>query len=69
MSELGRMLREDGIEEGIEKGIERGIEKGKVEMIRELLKEGLLTKEQISKTSKLPLEKIHEIEKELMALK
>lgn len=61
MTELGRMLHDEGVQEGIEKGIE----KGKEDVVRELLKEGLLTKEQVAKVAKLPLAKIEEIEKSL----
>lgn len=61
MTKLGEMLKEDGLKEGMEKG--------KIEMVKELLKEKLLSKEQIARASQLPLEKIEEIEQELMALK
>ncbi len=68
MTELGRMLieegREEGIEEGIEKGIEKGKEEAKVDVARELLKEGLLNKEQIARVTKLPLIRIDELEKD-----
>jgi len=41
MTELGRMLIEDGIEkgrkEGIEKGIEQGMEKGKADLLIKML--------------------------------
>lgn len=56
MTELGRMLREDGIQEG------------KIDVIRELLKEGLLTKEQIARVTKLSIEKIEEIEADIVVL-
>ncbi len=68
MTELGRMLieegREEGIEEGIEKGIEKGKEEAKVDVARALLKEGLLNKEQIARVTKLPLIRIDELEKD-----
>lgn len=64
MTELGRMLREDGIQEGMEKGME----KAKIDVVRELLKGGLLTKEQIAKVTHLTLEKIKEIEEDIVAL-
>src|SRR5690606_18248297 len=32
---------EEGLEKGIEKGIEKGMEKGKLEVIRNMLKEGI----------------------------
>ena len=64
MTELGRMLIEEGREEGIEKGIEKGKEEAKVDVARELLKEGLLNKEQIARVTKLPLIRIDELEKD-----
>lgn len=64
MTELGKMLHDEGVQEGIEKGIE----KGKEDMVKELLKEGLLTKEQIAKVAKLPLAKIEAIEKSIAVL-
>ena len=50
MTELGRMLREDG----------------KIDVVRELLKEGLLTKEQIAKVAKLSIKQIEEIEESIV---
>ena len=44
------------------------LEKGKIDVVRELLKEGLLTKEQIAKVTKLTLEKIEEIQEDIVAL-
>lgn len=49
------------------KALKKGIEKGKEDMVKELLKEGLLSKEQIVKVAKLPLEKIEDIEKNIIA--
>lgn len=60
MTELGKMLHDEGVQEGIEKG--------KEDMVKELLKEALLTKEQIAKVAKLPLEKIEAIEKHMAVL-
>ncbi|MGL5675788.1 MAG: hypothetical protein ACRDDX_05225, partial [Cellulosilyticaceae bacterium] len=72
MTELGKMLHDEGVQEGIQKGIEKGIQKGieegKEDMVKELLKEGLLSKEQIAKAAKLPLEKIETIEKSIAVL-
>lgn len=65
MTELGRMIKEEGIQEGMEKGVE----KGKLDIARELLQEREFTKERIAQISKLPLERIEELEKELAALK
>lgn len=63
MTEIGRMLREDGKIEGRE----AGREEAKIEMARELLKARLLPKKEIAKVSKLSLEKIKEIERDLMS--
>ncbi len=52
-------------EKGIEKGIEKGMEKAKLDIARELLLEGGFTKERIAKISKLSLEKVEGLEKEL----
>ena len=79
MTELGRMLIEDGIEkgrkEGIEKGIEQGIaqgiEKGKSETLIKLLikKFGFLSKEYKNKISKLSKETIDIILMEIFDIK
>jgi predicted transposase/invertase (TIGR01784 family) len=54
-----------GERKGIEKGIERGLEKGAIIIAKQMLKLGL-DKEIISKATNLPIEKINEIQKELM---
>lgn len=61
MTEIGRMLREDGIKEGREEG--------KIEIARNLLKERLMSKEEIARISKLSPQKIEEIEQALISLK
>ena len=39
MTEVGRMIYEEGLEKGIEKGIQKGIEKGTAEiLIKQLIK-------------------------------
>jgi predicted transposase/invertase (TIGR01784 family) len=50
---------------GERKGIERGIEKGAIIIAKQMLKLGL-HKEIISKATNLPIEKINEIQKELV---
>lgn len=64
MTDLGRMIKEEGIKEGVEKGIE----KAKLDIARELLLEKVFTNERIAKISKLSLEKVEELEKELTAV-
>lgn len=68
MTELGRMLHEEGREEGIQEGIQEGVEKGKIDVAQELLKEGLLTKEQIARVTKLSLDKVKELEQNLITI-
>ena len=46
--------------------LEKGMGKGKTDMVKELLKEGLLTKEQIAKVAKISIEKIEELGKDLV---
>lgn len=60
MTDLGRALMEEGME--------KGREEGKIDIVRELLKDGSFTKEQIEKVTKIPMEKIEELEKDLLAL-
>lgn len=75
MTELGRMLIEDGIEkgrkEGIEQGIAQGIEKGKSETLIKLLikKFGFLSEEYKNKISKLSKETIDIILMEIFDIK
>lgn len=52
MTDLGRALMEEG----------------KIDIVKELLKEGSFTKEQIAKVTKISIEKIEELEKDLVAL-
>jgi len=52
--------REEGREEGIYEGIERGIERGKLELIKNMINQGLKV-EDISKFTGLSMEKIEEI--------
>ncbi len=58
MTELGKMLHDEGVQEGIEQG--------KEDMVKELLREGFLTKDQVAKVAKLPIEKIESIEKNML---
>ena len=71
MTELGRMLIEDGIEKGRKEGIEEGIEKGKSETLIKLLikKFGFLSEEYKSKISKLSNETIDIILMEIFDIK
>ena len=55
MTELGRMLIEDGIEKGIKEGIEKGIEKG-IEQGMEKGKADLLIKMLVKKFKNVPNE-------------
>jgi len=54
-----------GIERGLQDGIQQGIEKGAIIIAKQMLKLGL-HKEIISKATNLPIEKINEIQKELV---
>jgi len=54
---------EKGIEQGIEQGIETGIEKGKIEDAKAMLAEGC-DPVFVAKITKLPLEKIKELQNE-----
>jgi predicted transposase/invertase (TIGR01784 family) len=56
---------EKGIKDGIQQGIEKGIEKGAIMMVKQMLKFGL-DKEAIFKITNLSIEKINEIQKELV---
>ena len=71
MTELGRMLIEDGIEKGRKEGIEEGIEKGKSETLIKLLikKFGFLSEEYKNKISKLSSETIDIILMEIFDIK
>lgn len=66
MTDIGRMIREEGIEEGIEKGIE----KGKAELLIKLLvkKFKKLPKEYIDKIRLLPEENVELIGTEIFDL-
>ena len=71
MTELGRMLIEDGIEKGRKEGIEKGIEKGKSETLIKLLikKFGFLSEEYKNKIGKLSNETIDIILMEIFDIK
>ena len=71
MTELGRMLIEDGIEKGRKEGIEKGIEKGKSETLIKLLikKFGFLSEEYKSKISNLSKDTIDIILMEIFDIK
>ena len=71
MTELGRMLIEDGIEKGRKEGIEEGIEKGKSETLIKLLikKFGFLSEEYKSKISNLSKDTIDIILMEIFDIK
>ena len=75
MTELGRMLIEDGIERGRKEGIEKGIEKGRAEgktetLIKLLIKKfGFLSEEYKNKISKLSKDTIDIILMEIFDIK
>ena len=71
MTELGRMLIEDGIEKGRKEGIDKGIEKGKSETLIKLLikKFGFLSEEYKSKISNLSKDTIDIILMEIFDIK
>ena len=52
---------EEGIEKGIEKGIEQGIEKEKNIVVGNLLRQGLLTEDQIAAVVGVDLSRVREI--------
>jgi predicted transposase/invertase (TIGR01784 family) len=51
---------QEGIERGIERGIAKGIERGKVDMARNLLRNGVMP-DVIARSSGLPMEKIRDL--------
>ncbi len=51
--------------QGIEQGIEKGVEQTKVKMIEGLLKQGLLTEQQIAEVAEVELEHILQVKSEL----
>ena len=71
MTELGRMLIEDGIEKGIEKGRAEGRAEGKTETLIKLLinKFGFLSEEYKNKIGKLSNETIDIILMEIFDIK
>ena len=75
MTELGRMLIEDGIEKGRKEGIEKGIEKGRAEgktetLIKLLIKKfGFLSEEYKNKISKLSKDTVDIILVEIFDIK
>ena len=71
MTELGRMLIEDGIEKGIEKGRAEGRAEGKTETLIKLLikKFGFLSEEYKSKISNLSKDTIDIILMEIFDIK
>ena len=75
MTELGRMLIEDGIERGRKEGIEKGIEKGRAEgktetLIKLLIKKfGFLSEEYKNKISKLSKDTVDIILMEIFDIK
>jgi predicted transposase/invertase (TIGR01784 family) len=61
MTEIGRMLLEEGIEKGIEQGIEQGIEKGKMELLVTQLTSKFrhITEEDVKAIKNLPSHKLN----------
>lgn len=59
MTEVGRMIHEEGEQIGIEKGIEKGMKKAKIENAVSLL--DILNDEMIAKKIKLPLETVRQL--------
>lgn len=62
MTELGRMLMNDGIAEGMEKGMEKGMEQRSLQIARNLI--GCISEELIAEKTGLSLEKVRELKKE-----
>ena len=66
--EVIRDIRAEGREEGIEIGREEGAENAKIEAAQNLLKMNVLKPEQIAQAAGLALEKVLELQKELVVL-
>ncbi|MEE3313843.1 MAG: hypothetical protein VZR56_06780, partial [Treponema sp.] len=57
---------EEGREEGMKLGIEQGIERARIENAENFLKMGVVTAEQISQATGLPLEQVMQIKERIM---
>lgn len=71
MTEIGKMIREEGIKEGLEKGMEKGIEKGKADVLIKLLikKFGRISDEYEKNIRKLSSDTIEIITLEILDMK
>ena len=56
MCNLSEAIWERSMKEGLAQGVEQGLKQGKLEMLIQLLEQGLLTKEQAAQTVNMELE-------------
>ena len=68
IDEEKEIAREEGLAEGLAEGLEQGIAQKAISTARNLLQMDILTSEQISKATELPLSEIDELKKELAAI-
>ena len=64
MCEIYDQIQNEGIEIGIEQGIEQGIEKGKIEVLRGLFLDNIITLSEAAKRAGMEEEDFEELTKE-----